>query len=100
MFGNTFQPGGCSSEVLAADSIVFRVEDNGVGMSAEKLAEVRKHMREGSRDGDLDNGFGLANVDGRLRLAFGEPYGVVINSLPDQGTVVILTVRESISAPD
>ena len=84
----------------ADGSIVFRVEDNGVGMSAEKLAEVRKHMRNGSRGGNLDNGFGLANVDERIRLAFGEPYGVAINSLPEEGTSVILTMPESTSARD
>jgi two-component system, sensor histidine kinase YesM len=84
----------------AQGSIVFRVADNGVGMSAEKLADVRKNIREGSRDGHPDNGFGLANVNERLRLAFGEPYGVAITSLPDEGTSVILTMPEITSARD
>ena len=65
-----------------AGAIVFEVSDNGVGMSAAKIREIF-HESSGEK-----GGYGLKNVDERIRLYFGERYGLEIESAPGQGTRV------------
>ncbi len=62
--------------------ILMSVEDNGVGMSEELCEEIL--MRESS-----DRvGIGIKNVHDRIRIYFGETYGLKITSELDEGTKV------------
>lgn len=64
------------------------VEDNGCGMDEEKLEEVRHTLN------DFDNldrtHIGICNVNQRIRIKYGENYGVTINSRIDRGTTVTI----------
>ena len=72
-------------------TICFWVEDNGVGMSKEDLEAVRKEIElPGSYEKSI--GFGMANVNERIRLNFGREYGMTIDSQPDVGTKVSITI--------
>jgi len=64
------------------DDIVFRVQDNGVGMSPEQAASILEH--------DTQNriGIGIKNVNDRLQIYFGKQYGLRITSEQDLGTCV------------
>ena len=64
------------------DDIVFRVRDNGVGMSQEQIASI---MRHGPKD---RTGIGIKNVNDRLKIYFGKEYGLHITSELDVGTCV------------
>ena len=64
------------------EDIVFTVEDNGVGMSQEQVAHML-HREPGDR-----TGIGIKNVNDRLRIYFGEGYGLKITSELDEGTCV------------
>ena len=64
----------------ATTSACVCVEDDGVGMSGERLTQV---LEVGAGDG---LGIGLANVDRRLRLLFGGA-GLDIRSTPGHGTI-------------
>ena len=64
------------------DDIVFRVQDNGVGMSAEQIEAI---MQRGPKD---RTGIGIKNVNDRLKIYFGKNYGLHISSEPDVGTCV------------
>ncbi|GEM_PF-3967127 len=50
------------------ESVSFRVADNGAGISRDKLAELKLHMREGGEK----NHIGMYNVKQRLLLHYGE----------------------------
>lgn len=63
--------------------VELRVTDNGAGMTAD-------HARSALRGSA--GGVGLANVQSRLRTAFGPGYGLEIESAPGDGTVVRMTV--------
>ncbi|MEC0371180.1 sensor histidine kinase [Paenibacillus chibensis] len=66
------------------------VEDNGKGISREKLAEIQSRLKE---PGEFSSdSLGLKNVAERLRLMYGEPYGLTIDSTPDQGTRVTIRI--------
>lgn len=69
------------------EKLIFSVVDNGVGFDIEQIAEQRNTTElAGQRLG----GVGIANVDKRLQLYYGQGYGVTITSQLGQGTQVIL----------
>ena len=68
----------------AAD-ILIEVEDNGVGMTEAQCAAILKKERSDS------SGIGIKNVNDRLKIFFGDKYGITIRSELDAGTCV--TVR-------
>ncbi len=85
--------GGGAVEIIARDEgtdCVITVEDNGVGMDPDAL-------RRGTGDA-LPAGtgrsahVGLTNVDHRLRAAFGNDYGLVVETAIGAGTKVIMRV--------
>ena len=64
--------------------LCFIIEDNGLGMTAEQArglltGETKSTSGKGS-------GIGVKNVNERIRLYFGEDYGLTIHSEPDVGT--------------
>ena len=61
------------------------MEDDGVGEDPE---QVRRAL---AGDTGLDS-VGLGNVDARLRNAFGDDYGLVVETAPGAGTKVIVRV--------
>lgn len=72
--------------------LVICVEDNGVGMTEEKLNELNSQMRSGllnaperTRHG---NGIAVRNVNARIKMIFGEEYGMHYRSEPNAGTKV------------
>ena len=67
------------------DSFELLVNDNGIGMSAERLNQVRDRIS--NADDNADNGvFGLHNVNERIRLKFGDDFGISIDSTYMEGT--------------
>ena len=64
---------------------VISVEDDGVGEDPDRVRQAL------SGDGSMDS-VGLGNVDERLRTAFGDDYGLVVETAPGAGTKVIVRV--------
>ncbi|MGO4545997.1 sensor histidine kinase [Paenibacillus sp. 2TAB23] len=62
------------------------VTDDGVGMEPERLEQLRITLR--SRDREANQHIGIKNVNDRIRLHYGEGYGIEINSWLGSGTVV------------
>ncbi|TYA15602.1 sensor histidine kinase [Paenibacillus faecis] len=71
---------------LEGERIVFKVIDDGVGMSLERIAQIFDPV-EG-----LNTGFGIRNVHSRIQLHFGSAYGVTIGSRPGIGTTVRIVI--------
>lgn len=73
---------------LRNDIMIFTVKDDGIGMTPEQLDILHKDIKK-ERGGSEDTaGFGLANVDERLRLNYGREYGLTLSSVYGEGTVV------------
>lgn len=68
--------------------VELTVEDNGLGMNAQELADLTERMNTESIKESRH--IGLANVNQRLRLYFGEEYGIFIESQEGQGTRVFI----------
>lgn len=76
------------------EDLILRVTDNGQGMTPERLAEIQNAIRTGERAG-----FGLSAVAERLRLYYGEGYGMKIESEEGKGTAVEVRLGEKIKLP-
>ena len=70
--------------------VVLRVEDNGVGMTARRLDQLRTAMERQERVG-----FGLSAVNQRLILQFGPEYGLHIASVEGVGTTVTVRIPDT-----
>ena len=63
------------------DDVVITVRDNGMGMEQEKAETLVTYQAKG---------YGLKNVNDRIRLLYGEEYGIQIFSAPGDGTNVVM----------
>lgn len=87
--GMEFMDGDGEIEVRVSregEDLWFVIRDNGLGMTREQvLSLLSEHPHVTSRRG---SGIGVKNVNERIRLYFGEEYGLLIESEPDEGTVI------------
>ncbi|MGP4041448.1 cache domain-containing sensor histidine kinase [Gracilibacillus sp. D59] len=71
--------------------IQVEVKDNGVGISKDKVIEIRERLDD--EDYFLDgNRIGLHNVHQRLRLYYGDKYGIEMESIEGLGTTMSLKI--------
>ncbi len=77
---------------LVEDKLEICIADNGLGMSKEKLDELKQNMmsdmiRESSH-------IGVVNVNQRLKIYFGEEYGLDVESVEGVGTAVTIRLPQ------
>lgn len=71
---------------MEEEYFIIQIEDNGIGMSEKRLQQVRDGIQNKvPTENDI---YGLYNVNERIRLNFGEKYGISIESAYMEGTVV------------
>ncbi len=71
------------------NDIIIEVKDNGVGMDRKTAASILDRNAEHIHDKE-GNGIGIINIDERLKLTYGEGYGVTIESELEAGTSVTI----------
>ncbi|MEK3919377.1 MULTISPECIES: cache domain-containing sensor histidine kinase [Paenibacillus] len=81
---------------LEHNRLLLTVQDNGAGMSNERLAEMQHLLEaplaslEASSPGMTGKSYGMLNVQARLRLSFGDEYGIMLESQEGEGTSVTI----------
>lgn len=89
--------GKITLRICEADGVIsFIIEDNGVGMSADRLQEIRGRLADKLNIEFISggNGIGMFNVCKLIQLHYGEQYGLSIDSVPDEGTTVVLRIPQ------
>lgn len=66
----------------------FEIRDNGLGMTKEQVDSL--FSNETHKPSVKGTGIGVKNVNDRIKLYFGEDYGLDIYSEPDEGTSVVI----------
>ena len=74
--------------------LCFSVEDNGIGMTEEKLANIMEQINGSADPEDLNNVYGLYNVNKRLELYYDTSTKLEITSRYKKGTTVYFSVPE------
>ena len=70
------------------DDIVFEVMDDGVGIATDR-DPVRASLQNSRA------GYGLRNVNERIKLEYGAAYGITLHSEPGKGTTVTVRIRKA-----
>lgn len=68
------------------DTLYIEIEDNGPGMTEAQVEELQNGTLRSSKG--KGSGIGFQNVRERIRLYFGQQYGLDVESEPDEGTTV------------
>lgn len=92
--------GGCITlRVRASEKRLYlSVEDDGVGIAEEEVKKMRRALQENAavplaREQEKhSSGIAMRNVNQRIRLYFGQGYGVDISSTSGVGTSVFITL--------
>lgn len=70
------------------NAIYLTVEDDGKGMSAERLQKVRESLN--NFQPEEQGAYGVVNVHQRLAMSYGAPYGLYLISEEDEGTTALI----------
>jgi two-component system, sensor histidine kinase YesM len=75
------------------NQVLLEVQDNGVGFTPYRLAKIRERLNDESYEiSQTGEGFGLANVNKRIKLYYGKQYGLSFESEYLEGTRVTVTI--------
>ena len=71
-------------------TIQITVRDNGIGIPGEQLSTIQAKLHEGIIDSS--SGYGIYNVNSRIKLSYGTEYGLMISSEEGEGTEAVITL--------
>jgi two-component system, sensor histidine kinase YesM len=81
------------AQSVGPDLVRLEVQDDGVGFTPYKLAEIRSILNDDSSEISLkEGGFGLENVNKRIKLYYGKQYGLYVQSEYLGGTQVVARI--------
>ena len=88
------QSGGFIYIVIDSDKngdLSILIKDNGSGISGEKLAQLNERLQTGTVE-NFTSSIGMVNVNQRIKLFYGEQYGIELESELNKGTSVTIHV--------
>ena len=71
------------------NNLLLTISDNGIGIPEEKLQDLNDYINDKNHN---FNGIALRNINKRLKLNYGENYGLEIFSIEGNGTSMVLTL--------
>jgi two-component system sensor histidine kinase YesM len=73
------------------DKLIFIIKDDGIGMDDATLRNIFQLKPSTERYIGI-SGIGIANVQQRVHLYYGEAFGLMVSSAPDKGTEVVVII--------
>lgn len=83
---------------VQGQEIIFTVKDDGIGMDNARIYEILNEKLD--RQSNRHTGFGVSGVNRRIKILFGESYGISIQSEPGAGTSVTMTLKKELETED
>ncbi|WP_429310552.1 sensor histidine kinase [Paenibacillus mucilaginosus] len=80
---------------ICGECLVLSVRDNGIGMKPELVRELQAESESGDAVLILDSeghSIGLRNVLSRCRLQYGQSFRLTLQSVPGEGTEIVLNL--------
>ena len=74
------------------NNLVLVVEDTGKGMDKDTLEKLNQRMNDKIRENRETRGYGIWNVNQRIKMFYGEQYGITIESVFRYGTKISITI--------
>ena len=76
---------------MSEEGLRITVRDDGAGMPPERLAALREQLKK-PLDEMEKTSFGLFYIAERIRLCYGDRYGISLDSTPGEGTTVTVSL--------
>jgi len=70
--------------------LLFKIKDDGIGIDTESLYLINCELENNDVLSENRKHIGIKNVNERIKLFYGEKYGLTVLSFRDFGTEVIL----------
>ncbi|MHB8061573.1 MAG: sensor histidine kinase [Ruminiclostridium sp.] len=80
------------SASIVEDNILIEIRDNGVGIPQDKISSILKDTKKGERY----NNVGLINIDERIKLTYGEQYGLSFESKHMEYSIVRINIPKKL----
>lgn len=77
------------------ENLHIAIQDNGKGMTDEELEKVRTKLKV--KNPELKSSIGLYNINERIKLCYGESYGMQIESVLGEGTSISIEIPASMA---
>jgi two-component system sensor histidine kinase YesM len=74
------------------NEVLLEVEDTGIGFAPETLTQIQAELTDNSGEIKQESGFGIGNVNHRLKLYYGMQYGLTVKSKYQTGTCVTFVI--------
>ncbi|MDM8128071.1 sensor histidine kinase [Paraclostridium benzoelyticum] len=74
---------------MIEEDIELIVEDNGIGISSERMNVIEENLNQNLQK---KSSIGLMNINSRLKIRFGDKYGIHIDSEENRGTIVKIKI--------
>ncbi|AGF58448.1 cache domain-containing sensor histidine kinase [Clostridium saccharoperbutylacetonicum] len=74
---------------IKENTLIFAISDNGKGMEEELLNKINYMLRNGNEKKN-EIGYGIFNVNERIKIIYGDEYGLQYESIYGEGTTVLL----------
>lgn len=75
---------------IVGETLQIEVDDNGQGIEKEQLEKIERNLMSKEK---IEKSIGLRNIHQRIRLYYGEEYGLWITSDPGKGTKVTIKLK-------
>ncbi|WP_459478811.1 cache domain-containing sensor histidine kinase [Clostridium saccharoperbutylacetonicum] len=74
---------------IRGNTLIFTISDNGKGMEEELLNKINYMLKNGNEKKN-EIGYGIFNVNERIKIIYGDEYGLQYESIYGEGTTVLL----------
>lgn len=74
------------------DILIFKILDNGMGIAPAQLTELNRNIEKCPKDSYSGNSVGIVNIHRRIRLRYGDDYGIKIESREGEFTLVTIVL--------
>jgi two-component system, sensor histidine kinase YesM len=81
-------------------NICIQIIDNGIGIKEDRLTEIRRQLSQGVPPKRESGGFGMYNVQQRIELYYGKPFGLTIDSQYQEGAIICLTIPAEVDSDE
>ena len=79
-----------------SQKVMLNVYDNGVGFSQERKTEIENKLSENVMVMNTTKSLGLANTNSRLKMKWGNDFGITINSIEGKYTEILISICPNI----
>ncbi|PXV93334.1 two-component system sensor histidine kinase YesM [Lachnotalea glycerini] len=75
------------SAELEDEDIMIHIADDAKGMDESQVSQLLNNSSS-----DANNGYGVKNINFRIKLCYGDKYGITYDSIPKNGTIVHIRI--------